>query len=69
MASKRRLRHRRCENKRRHVTVGETLVALHRLQSRGHKGKLAVYRCNFCNGYHVGHAPGHNGIGSGWAGW
>ncbi len=69
MASKRRLRRRQCEQKRRHTTAGDALVALHRLQRKGHQGKLTIYRCRFCNGYHVGHAQGRNGIGSGWAEW
>lgn len=42
------------------------IARLHR--TRGHQGQLHVYCCSFCGCYHVGHAPGRNGLGSGYRG-
>jgi hypothetical protein len=68
MSSKRRLRRRVCTRKRRHATDNNARVELFMIRkNHGYTGHLNVYRCPFCNGFHVGHTPRKNGIGSGWA--
>ncbi len=59
MASLRRLRRKACTGKIRHATALDAFThirALHRKQVW--QGHLNAYKCRFCNGYHVGHAPG-----------
>lgn len=56
MASKRRLRRKQCDGKRRYESAPDALAgikALHR--AKGYQGFLSVYRCQFCKGYHFGH--------------
>lgn len=56
MASKRRIRRKQCDGKRRHATP--EAAAGHRRfihATAGYSGLLNVYRCSFCGGYHVGH--------------
>ncbi len=50
MASKRRLRRKRCTGKKRHETIRAAMAFA---RSPG----LNAYKCNFCGGYHVGHVP------------
>jgi hypothetical protein len=60
MASKRRLRRRSCQTKRRFGSNEEAQAAVRRrVASSGGKlgGQLLTYRCPFCNGYHIGHPP------------
>lgn len=64
MSSKRRLRRKSCEGKVRHVDPNAAQAAARSLvragKSRG--GIIRVYCCSFCNGYHLGHAPGSMSI-------
>lgn len=58
MSSKRRLRRRACENKRRYEdreTAEASRQALLRL-GRCHPGSV-VYGCSFCGGFHIGRRP------------
>lgn len=58
MASKRAIRRRACAGKVRHASADFARVALAKLFQRvGYTGHMNVYRCRFCNGYHIGHAP------------
>lgn len=58
MASKRAIRRRACTGKARHRTADFARIALARLYGRvGYTGRMNVYRCPFCNGFHIGHAP------------
>ncbi|RYM66295.1 hypothetical protein BSR03_01515 [Serratia proteamaculans] len=69
MASKRRLRRKQCEGKRRHKNFDCAMKEIRLLHQRhGHQGQLQPYRCPFCSMFHVGHTPGRNGIGSGYRG-
>jgi hypothetical protein len=55
VASKRAVRRRACEGKIRYGSAAEALerrAALH-----GGKSQLGAYRCRFCGGFHLGHAP------------
>lgn len=62
MASKRRIRRRQCSGKGRFDTHAAASAAMHSViragKARG--GLLHIYRCQFCGGYHFGHAP-HRG--------
>lgn len=49
MASKRHLRRRSCESKVRH---NDQISAIHHSKSLG--AGYATYKCQFCNGWHVG---------------
>lgn len=50
---------RKCGTKIRHESRGAAFVHLRRLVMRGAaKVWLNVYRCEHCDGYHVGHRPG-----------
>ncbi|EAP0942965.1 hypothetical protein B7802_07380 [Salmonella enterica] len=70
MASKRRLRRKQCGRKRCHKTAADACIELRLIKLKyGHQGQIGVYRCPFCNNYHVGHTPGRNGIGSGYEVW
>jgi len=54
MSSKRRIRRKACVGKIRSTTAEaarEQMLATHR------PGRLNVYPCRFCGGYHVGHRP------------
>jgi len=56
MASKRRLRRKQCEGKRRYETAAEATAGIRALhKAKGYQGFLNVYRCAFCKGYHFGH--------------
>ena len=58
MASKRRLRRKQCEGKRRYATQAEAQTQADR--SRGVDGGQCIdpYLCDFCGGWHIGHRPG-----------
>lgn len=67
MSSKRALRRKQCDGKARHAEQAGARIALRRLREmHGHTGQLSPYHCPHCGGWHVGHTPGANGIGSGW---
>lgn len=58
MASKRRLRRKACTGKIRHADALAAFAHIRALfRSKGYQGHLNAYRCGFCGGYHVGHAP------------
>ncbi len=62
MSSKRRIRRRSCTRKVRHLSPEAGQAAVRVLHARhGYDGRMDVYRCPFCNGYHVGHARGQRG--------
>lgn len=57
MASRRRQRRRGCNQKQRHLTSTEAYAHVQALVRCGRAhGFLHIYRCQFCDGYHVGHA-------------
>lgn len=57
MASKRRLRRKSCTGKVRHPSADAGHDHIHQLnRTRGYQGRMDVYRCRFCGGYHVGHS-------------
>ena len=60
MASKRRIRRKACSSKVRHASRADALTAMHKVIAAGkkHGGRLNVYYCQFCGGYHFGHAAG-----------
>lgn len=60
MASKRHIRRKQCESKRRFPDHDSANSAMRLLIFSGKKngGYLHVYKCCFCRGYHFGHAPG-----------
>lgn len=69
MASKRNLRRKSCEGKVRHQNKDGAIIAMKKLnKARGHQGQLHAYQCPFCGQWHIGHAPGRNGLGSGYRG-
>lgn len=55
MASKRAVRRRRCEGKRRYATIAEAKLAAGVWYRRG--DPMQAYRCPFCAGCHIGHRP------------
>lgn len=57
MASKRRLRRKACEGKRRYDTPEAAQAAKYRLRRQTMETRMNVYRCQFCNKYHIGHTP------------
>lgn len=60
MSSKRRIRRKQCESKKRYSTREEAERAIAQIfyHSHGYPGKLNVYHCKFCGGWHVGHMKG-----------
>lgn len=57
MSSKRNLRRRACEGKVRHLRKEYALIALSRTPNYEFDlGRLHVYQCGHCGGWHVGHA-------------
>ncbi len=58
MSSKRHARRKGCEAKQRHPTAAAASAALRQLKRRSEfrGGVLGVYHCQFCKGWHVGHA-------------
>ena len=53
MSSKRKLRHRSCESKIRHISIAQALVHAKIVTKALHE-HYSWYRCKFCKGYHVG---------------
>jgi hypothetical protein len=58
MGSKRRLRRKGCESKRRYVSMGEAQVEANRARVERREQDIEPYLCDFCNGWHIGHRPG-----------
>jgi len=57
MASKRAIRRRACEGKRRYASRPEAKRAIFNAWRHGTVG-LNYYHCEFCGGIHIGHLPG-----------
>ena len=59
MSSKRRIRRKSCDGKRQHDTQAAAIGHKMHLITYGttNTGELWVYRCEFCNKWHVGHPP------------
>jgi hypothetical protein len=58
MASKRNLRRKACGSKARFPDQETATNALRSLRRRtSTSGVMAAYRCQFCSGFHFGHAP------------
>jgi hypothetical protein len=56
MPSRRRIRTRTCERKKRYPTAREAeAVCAHRRRESGQLD-LEIYPCTFCGGWHIGHA-------------
>jgi hypothetical protein len=55
MASKRRLRRKSCEGKRRFDETDQAWVSV---RTRGALGAMHVYQCRWCGKFHVGHWTG-----------
>jgi len=56
MASKRRLRRKGCEGKRRHATLQDAKYAvICTVKARGLMNYMRAYKCPFGNHYHIGH--------------
>ena len=59
MASKRRLRRKECEGKRRYPTQGDAFAAAKVARVRADGGQyIDAYQCEHCGGWHIGHRPG-----------
>ena len=59
MSSKRRLRRKECEGKRRFATQGEAHTAVQAAQKSATGGRyIDAYQCEHCAGWHIGHKPG-----------
>lgn len=58
MASKRRLRRKECEGKRRYGSSGEAQTAANALRGVSGGAYIEPYQCEFCNAWHIGHRPG-----------
>lgn len=58
MASRRRVRRKSCEGKRRHTTYANAMVAVRESKRAGFDGDLRCYPCSRCRYWHVGH-PKH----------
>ena len=57
MASKRRLRRKSCTGKVRHTSPEAGHDHIGQLnRNKGYQGRMDVYRCRFCSGFHVGHS-------------
>lgn len=63
MASKRRIRRKSCGTKERFT---DSVAAQRRIselkRKTGDRAWINVYPCQFCKGYHIGHAPGSNRV-------
>ena len=59
MSSKRRIRRKECEGKRRYATQGEAHAAMLAAQKSATGGRyIDAYQCEHCGGWHIGHRPG-----------
>lgn len=55
MSSKRNKRRRTCTTKYRHASSKAAGYAIRLLHESGRaKGPMNIYKCKFCNGYHIG---------------
>lgn len=58
MASKRRIRRRACEGKRRYPTRQAAKGSIYWFNRDVYRGHMEAYKCQFCAGFHIGH-PAH----------
>jgi hypothetical protein len=58
MSSKRRIRRNKCTSKVRHADQHSAGAAIAKLAKRmgGMLGYMQTYKCQFCGGWHIGHA-------------
>lgn len=58
MSSKRRIRRNACTRKVRHADSQGAAIAIKQLAKRmgGMLGLMQSYKCQFCGGWHIGHA-------------
>lgn len=56
MASKRHQRFKACARKRRYLSRELAELALRQFIARGGDRGVALYRCKFCRGWHLGHS-------------
>lgn len=58
MSSKRRIRRNACMRKVRHATQDGARIAINVMAKRmgGFLGYMQTYKCQFCSGWHIGHA-------------
>jgi len=61
VSSKRHMRRKACDGKRRHANHAEAVAHIASLYRSGRKtgGEMGAYHCHFCKGWHVGHTPAH----------
>ena len=58
MSSKRAIRRKSSTGKVRHDSAKSARIAIAQIfRTRGYTGHMNAYRCAFCNGFHIGHAP------------
>lgn len=58
MASKRRIRRKACEGKKRHTSKENAEIAVRLTRKKFGGGMWCSYQCPFCKQWHVGHIPG-----------
>jgi hypothetical protein len=59
MSSKRRIRRNACTGKVRHESAENAQARIRQIRAANPgTPRLNAYRCQFCGGYHVGHAQG-----------
>lgn len=56
MSSKRHIRRKACGRKYRYTSVEAAVDAAFQ-RTRVTRTKIQAYRCRFCKGWHIGHAP------------
>lgn len=64
MSSKRHMRRRSCEGKRRHANRGAAIAQIRSIGARLY-GDVEPYLCQFCHGWHVGHITRFDHAGAG----
>lgn len=58
MSSKRAIRRKECGGKVRYESAGAAAYVVGQMRRAGKvDGRMNVYSCKFCKGYHFGHAP------------
>lgn len=58
MASKRRIRRKQCEGKKRYLNREDCTFAMFKVNKKNQSWhRLNTYKCKFCKGWHFGHTP------------
>ena len=57
MSSKRAVRRKSCSGKVRYDDIELAWKAVRASGARDNSGWILPYKCRFCGGYHIGHAP------------